>query len=122
VSGVIKKLVPHGSMGGNVRLDASPDGKTLLMDVDMDEKESKGWDGPPASIWMLDLATEKTTRLITKSLYAWDSHWLAAPNSILFTSQRAGEKNPSIYQMSTTAHGKDQKMLIKNATIPGTSR
>jgi TolB protein len=119
---VIKKLVPHGSMGGNVRLDASPDGKKLLMDIDMDEKERKGWDGPPASIWMLDLATGKTTRLTPKTLYAWDCHWLEAPNSILFTSQKAGEKNPSIYRMSTMAHGNDLKMFIKNATIPGTSR
>jgi len=118
----IEKIVPHGGMSGDVRLDASPDGKTLLMDIEMDEKERKGWDGPPPSIWVLDLATEKTTRLTPKSLYAWDSHWLDAPDSILFLSQSPGEKNPAIYRMSTTGQGKDRKLLVKDARVPGTSK
>jgi Tol biopolymer transport system component len=92
------------------------------MDVEMNEKERKGWDGPPAAIWTLDLATEKVTRLTPKTLYAWDCHWLDAPDSILFVSQGAGEKEASIYRMSTTGQGKDRKLLIKNARIPGTSR
>src|SRR3954447_6933608 len=33
----IEQLVPHGGMSGNVRLNISPDGKTLLLDVEMDE-------------------------------------------------------------------------------------
>jgi TolB protein len=115
----VEKLVPHGGMSGNVRLDASPDGKTLLMDIEMDEKERKGWDGPPASIWTLDLATEKTARLTPESLYAWDCHWLDAPDSILFVSQGPGEKNPSIYRMSAKGQGKDRKLLVKDASIPG---
>jgi len=117
----IEKLVPHGSLSGDARLNASPDGKTLLMDIEMDEKERKGWEGPPAAIWTLDLATEKTTRLTPKSLYGWDSQWLDAPDSILFASQGADEKDPSIYRMSTTGQGKDRKLLIKDARMPGTS-
>ncbi len=118
----IEKLVPHGGMSGEVRLDASPDGKTLLMDVEMDEKERKDWDGPPPSIWTLDLATEKVTRLTPKTLYAWDCHWLDAPNSILFISQGPGEEKTSIYRMSTTGQGKDKQLLVPNARGPGTSR
>ena len=118
----VETIVPHGGMSGNVRLDASPDGKTLLMDIEMDEKERKGWEGPPAAIWTFDLATEKTTRLTPKTLYAWDCHWLDAPDSILFISQGAGEKSPSIYRMSTTGQGKDRKLLVKNARGPGTSK
>jgi len=118
----IDKLVPDGEMSGDVRLDASPDGKTLLMDVEMDEKERKDWDGPPPSIWLLDLATEKVTRLTPKTLYAWDCHWLEAPDSILFLSQNPGEENASIYRMSTTGRGKDRLLLVKNASTPGTSR
>lgn len=38
-------------MSGDIRLDASPDGKSLLMDVEMDEKARKDWDGPPPSVW-----------------------------------------------------------------------
>lgn len=118
----IEKLVPRGGMSGDIRLDASPDGKTLLMDVEMDEKERKGWDGPPPSIWTLDLTTEKVTRLTPKTLYAWDCHWLDAPNSVLFISESPGEENPSIYQMSTTGQGKDRKLLIKGGYTPSTSR
>jgi len=118
----VEKIVPHGGMSGNVRLDASPDGKTLLMDIEMDEKERKGWDGPPASIWMFDFASEKATRLTPKTLYAWDCHWLDAPDSILFISQGPGEKSPSIYRMITAGQGKDRALLIKNARTPSTSR
>jgi TolB protein len=118
----IEKLVPRGSMSGDVRLDASPDGKYLLMDVEMDEKERKGWDGPPAAIWKLDLTTEKATRLTPKTLYGWDSHWLDAPDSILFVSQNPGEEAQSIYRMSATGDSKDRKLLVKNGRGPGTSR
>lgn len=118
----IEKIVPHGGMSGDIRLDASPDGKFLLMDVEMAEKERKGWDGPPPSIWMLDLATEKATRLTPAKLYAWDSHWLDAPKSILCLSQAVGAKEPSIYKMSATGEGKDLKLLVKKGRGPGTSR
>jgi len=118
---VIEKLVPGGSMSSDIRLDCSPDGKTLLMDVEMDEKERDGWDGPPPSIWTLDLATDKATRLTPKSLYGWESHWLDAPNSILFISLKAGEKDTAIYRMSVSGKGADKKLLVKNARYPGTS-
>jgi len=117
----VEKLVPRGGMSGNVRLNMSADGKTLLMDIEMDEKERKGWDGPPPSIWTLDLATEKVTRVTPKTLYAWDSHWLG-PDAIVFVSQAAGEKSPSIYRMSLTGNGKDRKLLVKDATLPGASK
>ena len=118
----IDKLVPHGGMSGGIRLDASPDGKSLLMDVEMDEKERKDWDGPPPSIWLLDLATEKATRLTPPSLYAWDSHWLQAPDSILFVSANPGEDAEWVYRMSTKGQGKDKQLLIKNGINPGSSR
>ncbi len=119
---VIEKLIPHGVMSGGIRLDASPDGKSLLMDVEMDEKERKDWDGPPPAISLLDLATEKVTRLTPPSLYAWDSHWLQAPESILFVSANPGEDTEWIYRMSTTGQGKDKQLLVKNGVNPGSSR
>jgi TolB protein len=118
----VEKLVPRGGMSGDIRLDASPDGKTLLMDVEMDEDARKDWDGPPPSIWTLDLATEKVTRLTPKSLYAWDCHWLEAPDSILFISEKPGEEITSIYRMSTGKMGADRKLLVRNAIEPDTSR
>lgn len=112
----VEALAPHGGMSGDVRLHASADGKTLLMDIEMDEKERKGWDGPPPSIWLLDLATEKAARLTPKTLYAWDCHWLGS-DAILFTGQEAGEKNPSIYRMSLNGQGKDRKLVVKDARL-----
>jgi TolB protein len=118
----VEKIAPRGGMSGGIRLDASPDGKTLLMDVEMDEKERKGWDGPPASIWLLDLASEKATRLTPKDLYAWDCKWLDAPDSILFVSQGAREKTTSVYQMTTTKQGKDRQLLAKDARCPSAGK
>lgn len=114
------QLAPGGSMSGDVRLDPSPDGKLLLMDIEMNERARKGWDGPPPAIWTMDLATQKMTRLTPKALYAYDSHWLDAPNSILFVSIKAGEEDTNLYRMSTT--GKGKVLLAKGAINPSTSR
>ncbi len=120
-SWVIEKIVPRGGMSGNIRLDVSADGKTLLMDVEMDEKITrKGWVGPLPAIWTMDLETDKTTRLTPKTLFAWDAHWLGT-DAIVFSSEAAGEKDPSIYRMSLTGGGKDKKLLVKNARIPSVS-
>ena len=49
----IEKL-SNGDMTGDTRLDVSPDGKTLLMDIAMNEEtERKDWDGPLPAIWTL---------------------------------------------------------------------
>jgi TolB protein len=43
----LSKVLTEASMNGNDRLSVSPDGKTLLMDVDLGaEHERKNWDGP----------------------------------------------------------------------------
>ena len=114
----IEKIVPNGGMSGDVRMDASTDGKTLLMDVQMDEKARKGWDDAPAAIWTLDLSTGKTTRVTPKTFYAWDCHWLT-PDSILCVSQAPGEDTASIYRMSLAGNARDRKLLVKDARLPG---
>jgi TolB protein len=118
----LEKTFAGGSMSGSVRLDVSPDGKTLLMDVEMNEEARPGWDGPPPALWTMDLATEKVKRLTPKSLYAYDCHWLDAPNSILFVSIKPGAEDTDVYRMSTTSQGKDKALLAKDAINPGTSR
>jgi hypothetical protein len=43
----LSKILTDASMNGGDRLSVSPDGNTLLMDVDTDsEHERKNWDGP----------------------------------------------------------------------------
>ena len=115
----IEKVIPNGDMSGDDRIDVSPDGKHLLLSIQMAEEHNrKDWDGPQPALWSFDLATQKSVRLTPKKLFAWDGCWIDDTN-ILFLSQPAGEKAASIYRLST--NGKDLKLLIKNARFPTVS-
>jgi TolB protein len=67
---------------------------------------------------VFDLQSKKATRLTPKKLFGWDGVWLDNDN-ILFLSRDAGEKEDSIYRMSTD--GKNLKLLIKDARFPSVS-
>jgi TolB protein len=115
----IGKIVPKGDMSGDGRIDVSPDGKRLLLSIDMGEESGrKDWDGPLPALWVFDLQSEKATRLTPKKLFGWDGVWLDNDN-ILFLSKAAGEKDDSIYRMSVD--GKNLKRLIKNGRLPSVS-
>src|SRR6266480_515033 len=54
----LSEVLTEAGMNGGDRLTVSPDGKTLLMDVDLGaEHERKNWDGPQPAIYKFDLAT-----------------------------------------------------------------
>ena len=115
----IDKIVPKGDMSGDGRIDVSPDGKRLLLSIDMGEESGrKHWDGPLPALWSFDLDSQKATRLTPKKLFGWDGVWIDN-NNILFLSKAAGEKNDSIYRMSV--EGKNLKRLIKNGRFPSVS-
>jgi TolB protein len=115
----ISQIVPKGDMSGDGRIDVSPDGKRLLLSIDMGEESGrKDWDGPLPALWSFDLQSQKATRLTPKRLFGWDGVWLDN-NNILFLSKAAGEKEDSIYRMS--ADGKNLKRLIKDARFPSVS-
>jgi len=115
----IDKIVPKGDMSGDGRIDVSPDGKRLLLSIDMGEESGrKDWDGPLPALWSFDLDSQKATRLTPKKLFGWDGVWIDN-NNILFLSKAAGEKNDSIYRMSV--EGKNLKRLIKNGRFPSVS-
>jgi TolB protein len=115
----INEIVPKGDMSGDGRIDVSPDGKRLLLSIEMGEESGrKNWDGPVPALWALDLQSQKATRLTPKKLFGWDGVWIDNGN-ILFLSRAAGEKDDSIYRMS--ADGKNLKRLIKNARFPSVS-
>ncbi len=43
----IDKIIPNGDMSGDCRIDVSPDGKHLLLSIEMNEEANrKDWDGP----------------------------------------------------------------------------
>jgi TolB protein len=115
----INKIVPKGDMSGDGRIDISPDGKRLLLSIDMGEESGrKDWDGPLPALWAFDLQSQKATRLTPQKLFGWDGVWMDSDN-ILFLSRAPGEKDDSIYRMSTD--GKNLKRLIKNARFPSVS-
>jgi TolB protein len=69
--------VPQGGFNSGCRLALSPDGKSLLVDVDMDEEgERPGWDGPPPAIFRVDLSTGEWHRVSPVGLFAWEGSWL----------------------------------------------
>ncbi len=113
---VIKSLFPQGSCSSTLHFAVSPDGKRLLMEVDMDEDAPlPDWDGPLNSLWLLEIASHKTTRLTPKGLLAMEGCWLDDEH-ILYVSQTAKEKQPVLSEM--TLSEKDRKPLLKNATTP----
>ena len=114
----IRNIVPNGGMSGDSRIDVSPDGKRLLLSVEMDEVYTrKDWDGPVPALWSFDLSTQTAVRLTPKNQFAWDACWLDNTN-VLFVSQNAGEKQAGLYR----TNGKDLKRLIENARHPTVSR
>jgi len=115
----IEKIIPRGDMSGDGRIDVSPDGKRLLLSIDMGEESGrKDWDGPLPALWAFDLQAQKATRLTPKKLLGWDGVWIDNDN-ILFLSRAPDEKDDSVYRMS--ADGKNLKRLIKNARFPSVS-
>ena len=117
----LRSLFPKGGLSSGSQFAISADGKTLLLDVEMEEESVNvtDWDGPPPSIWTFHVPSAKATRLTPKGMLASQGCWLDADN-ILFTSQARGEKQPSIYRMSSD--GKERKVYLKNATTPSVSR
>ena len=116
----LESLIPKGSFSSASRFAVSPDGRTLLMEVEMDEPITrKDWEGPPPALWTLDLATQKTTRLTPKGLFGMDGCW-SGDAEIIFTSQAAGEKEPSLHRLSLP--GNERKQFLKKACAPSISR
>lgn len=117
----IKKSIANGDMSGDGRIDVSPDGKKLLLGIDMgEEARRKDWDGPLPALWTLDLDSKKGTRLTSKKLFGWDGCWLDG-STVLFLSQAAGEKTASIHKMSVSG-GAPSKPLAKDVRYPTVSR
>src|SRR5436305_1414279 len=115
----LSKILTDASMNGNDRLSVSPDGKALLMDVDLGaEHERKNWDGPQPAIYKFDLATEKSTRVTGKNDFVWDPCWLTN-EEFLCLIQKENEREPSLYRIPIT--GKNPKLLAKHARTPSVS-
>ena len=88
----IEQIIPNGDMSGDGRIDVSPDGKRLLLSIDMGEESGrKDWDGPLPALWAFDLQAQKATRLTPKKQFGWDGVWIDN-DDVLFLSRDAGRK------------------------------
>jgi TolB protein len=115
----LSKILTDAGMNSNDRLSVSPDGKTLLMDVDCGaEHERKNWDGPQPAIYKFDLSSEKAVRVTGKNDFVWEPFWLSN-DQFLCILQKENENQPSIYRMSLD--GKNAKLLVKHARTPSVS-
>jgi TolB protein len=115
----IETIVPGGGMSADGRIATSPDGKRLLLSVDMaGESTRSDWDGPPPALWTFEIASGKSARITPTGIFAWNGCWIDNEN-ILFLRQPSGEKSASIYRISV--EGKNLKRLIKNALFPTVS-
>lgn len=71
----------------------------MRIDIEDEEGNLPDWKSPPPSLWRIDIAAQETTRLTPKGLFTWKGCWLNG-GKILFVSQSAKEKEPSIYEMT----------------------
>ena len=116
----LHKLFPDAGFSSGARLDVAPDGRTMLLDADLNEESlRKDWDGPPPSLWKLDLETSKVTRLSAKGNFDWEPRWLSA-DEYLFISMSGGPSTISVYRQKLDGSGR--KLVLKNARMPSAGR
>src|SRR5215469_14407383 len=115
----LAKILTDAGMNGGDKLSVSPDGKSLLMDVDTgSEHERKDWDGPQPAIERFDLGAEHAVRVTGKDDFVWEPFWLS-DTEFLCIMQKENEREPSIYRVSID--GKNPKLLVKHARTPTAS-
>jgi hypothetical protein len=109
----------EGDLNSNARLAPSLDGATLLVDVDLaHEHDRDDWDGPAPAIFAIDLAAGRARKLTPD--FSWEPQWVGA-DQVLFISQAAHEKAPSIYRMAPDGSG-GRTLVVKSARRPSASR
>ncbi|MBN8712315.1 MAG: PD40 domain-containing protein [Verrucomicrobia bacterium] len=91
---------PGASMSSGSSLALSPDGKSLLVEIDGDEDvKIKDWDGPPPALWTIDLQTEARQRIGSHSLLAWSGCWESA-SRIICTGATEKKPKPAVYRIT----------------------
>lgn len=118
---VLSDLVGQaGTFSSGSHLSVSPDGKTLLFDLDMDEEVTlEGWEGPPPAIWKMNLASGKAERVTPKGTFAWQPGWIS-PEEFLFTTLTPGKKINFSIKRWKLADG-TSSLVITNAHAPSVS-
>ena len=109
----ISDALPNADMNSNDRIVRSDDGKTFLVDADLNEEgQIKSWEGPPPAVFLFDISSGKAHRVSPAKVYAWDPFWLNS-KEYLFTSTTDG-RHFSIYKVSSP--GEKPQLVINNAS------
>jgi TolB protein len=109
----ISDALPNADMNSNDRIVRSDDGKSFLVDADLNEEgQIKSWEGPPPAVFLFDISTGKAHRVSPAKVYAWDPFWLDATD-YLFTSTVDG-RHFGIYKASLS--GEKPQLVINNAS------
>ncbi len=71
----ISDALANADMNSNNRIEPASDGKSFLVDADLNEEgHIKSWDGPPPAVFLFDVATGKARRVSPAKVYAWDPY------------------------------------------------
>ena len=109
----ISDALPNADMNSNDRIVRSDDGKSFLVDADLNEEgQIKSWEGPPPAVFLFDMSSGKGHRISPAKVYAWDPCWLNAAD-YLFTSTVDG-RHFGIYKASLS--GEKPQLVINNAS------
>jgi TolB protein len=109
----ISDALPNADMNSNDRIVRSDDGKSFLVDADLNEEgQIKSWEGPPPAVFLFDISTGKAHRVSPAKVYAWDPFWLGAAD-YLCTSTVDG-RHFGIYKASLA--GEKPQLVINNAS------
>jgi TolB protein len=109
----ISEALPNADMNSNDRIVGSEDGKSFLVDADLNEEgQIKSWEGPPPAVFLFDIGTGKANRISPAKVYAWDPFWLNA-REYLFTSTIDG-RHFGIYKGSLS--GEKPRLVVNNAS------
>jgi TolB protein len=109
----ISDALPNADMNSNDRIVRSDDGKSFLVDADLNEEgQIKSWEGPPPAVFLFDISTGKAHRVSPAKVYAWDPFWLDAAD-YLCTSTVDG-RHFGIYKASLA--GEKPQLVINNAS------
>jgi TolB protein len=109
----ISEALPNADMNSNDRIVGSEDGKSFLVDADLNEEgQIKSWEGPPPAVFLFDISTGRANRISPAKVYAWDPFWLNA-REYLFTSTIDG-RHFGIYKGSLS--GEKPRLVVNNAS------
>ncbi|MDR3503871.1 MAG: translocation protein TolB [Legionella sp.] len=116
----INTLIPNGSMSSASRLNISPNGNMLIMDVDMDEESPvSSWEGPPTALWTFDFNSGKATRISPKGMLAWSPFWINS-EAYVFIEQKKTDKDFGLYRGALKKSS--PVFLLKDVQTPSVSR